>query len=569
MRERHGLSLNLGAWLLVATGLLAACGSGDRTPTLIVRGGTILTVNDQDESAQAMAIRDGLIVAVGSEAEVLALKGPRTEMIDLHGRVVLPGFVAAHEHPTLSAIFKSTHDLSGFKHKSNAEVWAALREAVAQTPKGDWVYAGGIDAILTPDLQVPMRQALDQIAPEHPVLLISQTLHSAWANTKAFEKAGVKRDTPDPGQGAFYERDSQGEFTGFIAETRAIAPFITDLKSPLKLFGRYEAALDGYLAQGFTSVASLGYNVPPLMARYVASKDLRPRLRQFFYLVEDELKYLPEVPQTDNPFFRIVGVKLWHDGSPYTGSMQTSAPYLDSPLARKLGIPPGSHGEAMISVPTLAEKIKTYRTAGWQVAIHSQGDDSNREVAAAIALAGLPPSHGPLVRVEHGVMMPSEVVQQFAALNVTPSFHINHILYYGDALRDAIIGSAAAEQLLPVRQASELGMHPTLHADSPMFPANGFSLMQTAITRLSSSGRSINPAQAISIQQALRAMTRNGAYQLGIAHQAGTLEAGKWADFQIVDRNPYAVPPQELSQLKTLGVFVAGRLSYGASSFAK
>ena len=138
MSECQGLSLsvdlNLRSWPLAATGLLAACGSPDTSPTLIVRGGSILTVNDQDECAQAMAIRDGLIVAIGSEAEELALKGPRTEMIELTGRVVLPGL---------------------------------------------------------------------------------------------------------------------------IAETRAIAPFITDLKSPLKLFGRYEAALDGDLAQGFTSVASL------------------------------------------------------------------------------------------------------------------------------------------------------------------------------------------------------------------------------------------------------------------------------------------------------------------------
>ena len=215
------------------------------------------------------------------------------------------------------------------------------------------------------------------------------------------------------------------------------------------------------------------------MARYVASQNLR----QFFYLVEDEFKDLPESPQTDKPLFRIVGVRLWHDGSPYAGSIQTSAPYLDSPLARKLGIPPGSHGEAKISAPALAERIKTYSASGWQVTIHSQGDNSNREEAAAIALAGLPPSQRPLVRVEHGVMMPNEFVQQFAALNITPSVHINHIL--------------------------------------------------------------------------------------GIACQAGTLEAGKWADFQIVDRIPYAVPPQELSQTKTLGVFVAGHLNYGTSSFAK
>ncbi|MGB3598359.1 MAG: amidohydrolase family protein, partial [Pseudomonas neustonica] len=338
---------------------------------MIFFGGPILTVNANNEVVEALAVRDGIIVAVGSLDEVMGVRSADTQLVDLQGRALMPGFVAAHEHPTLTAVFNGAHDLSGFSHKHNAEVWAALREAIAATPKGDWVYAGGIDAILTPDLQVPMREALDQLAPDNPVLLISQTLHSAWANSAAFAAAGVTRDTPDPGKGSYYERDANSDFTGFIAETRAMQPFVTGLRSPLRLLGRYTDTLDGYLAEGFTSVASLGYNVPPLLARFAASRHLQPRIRQFFYLVESELDYLPDVPDTRNPFFRVLGVKLWHDGSPYTGSMFTSAPYLDSRLGRTLGIEAGSHGAAMIAEQELIEKIQGYRSQGWQVAIHS------------------------------------------------------------------------------------------------------------------------------------------------------------------------------------------------------
>lgn len=545
--------------------LLAGCSAGNGAD-LILHHGQVLTVNAQDEVAEAIAVRDGLIQAVGSEAQIMALKDEHTEVIDLHGNTVLPGFIAAHEHPTLSAVFNGAADLSGFTHKRNAEVWAALKAAVAKADKGEWVYAGGIDPILTPDLDIPMRQALDAIAPDNPVLLVSQTLHSFWANSRAFAEAGIDKNTPDPGEGAYYQRDSHGELTGFIAEGRAAQPLLKDLKSPWKLFGRYETVLDDLVANGFTSVASLGHNVPPLMARFVASEHLQPRIRQFFYLTEDELKYLPDSPTQDNPYFRVLGVKLWHDGSPYTGSMFTSTPYLNSPLSNALGIKPGSHGEAMFSQQQLQEKIQRYAAAGWQVAIHSQGDASARAVTQAIKTAGQLPGKLPVVRLEHGVELPKDRLPVLAGMSVTASFHINHILYYGDALENSIIGKLMAQQVLPVHSAFTQGMRPTLHADSPMFPASPFSLMHTAITRQSSSGRTLNAGEAIDIHQALRTMTVNGAYQLRIEDQTGSLEPGKWADLQIVDQNPYSVSTAELRKTQVQSVYLAGERKYQRES---
>ena len=252
------------ATLAVAV-LLSACGKN--TPDLIFRGGPILTVNVQDEVVQALAVRDSVITAVGSEQEVLATKGPNTKVVDLQGQALLPGFVGAHEHPSITAVFDGAINLSGFTYKTNAEVWEALRREVAKVPKGQWIYAGGLDAILTPDLKIPHRKELDAIAPDNPLVLVSQTLHSFWANSSAFEAAGITRDTPNPSPASYYERDAQGEFTGFIAETRAAQPLLQDLKAPWKLYNRYVAVLDGLLANGFTSVGSLGYNVPPLLAR--------------------------------------------------------------------------------------------------------------------------------------------------------------------------------------------------------------------------------------------------------------------------------------------------------------
>lgn len=542
---------------------LAGC-DAEHGPDIIFYGGPILTVNSQDQVVQAIAIKNGLISAVGSQALLLKQQDEHTRLYDLQGHTLLPGFIAAHEHPTLTAVMNGAVDLSGFTYQTNAQVWDALRQAVRDTPKGEWIYARGIDPILVPDLRIPNRQELDAIAPDNPVLLTAQSLHSFWANSQAFAAAGITEQTADPGDGAYYQRDEHRQLTGFIAEARAAAPLQAELKSPWKIFGRYQQALDELNANGFTSVASLGFNVPPLMARLASSRHFQPRIRQFFYLIEDELKYLPGSPNNGDEYFRVQGVKLWHDGSPYTGTMYSSAPYLDSPLAKTLGISAHSHGAAMIDQATLQAKLQKYVSAGWQVAIHTQGDASNREVAAAIAQLSPQPAADRPIRIEHAIELPLELMPSLAALKVTPSFHINHILYYGDALNEALIGPAAAQQLLPVRRAFELDMHPTLHADSPMFPANGYSLMATAISRKTSSGASLNPAQAIDVQQALRAMTINGAYQLGIAEQVGSLEVGKWADLQIVANNPYSTPTEQLAQTRVLAVYLAGRQQVGA-----
>ncbi len=544
--------------------LLVACSS--EGPDRIFFGGPILTVDSEDKVAAALAVRDGRILAVGSEADVLSLRTGRTEMVDLQGRTLMPGFIAAHEHPTLTAVFMGAVDISGFTHRTNREVWEALRAAVDMAGDGEWIYAVGLDPILTPDLRMPTRETLDEIAPDNPLVVIAQTMHSFWANSAAFADAGIGADTPDPGRGSFYERDDSGELTGFVAESKAAAPLLQTLMSPWGLLGRYERTLDQLLNNGFTAVASLGHNLPPLMARYAASKNLRPRIRQFFYLVEDELDYLPDSPRSDNDFFRVLGVKLWHDGSPYTGSMYTSAPYLDSPLNRRLGIPAGSHGAAMFTMETLREKIRAYSEAGWQVAIHSQGDASLREVSRAVAAVGELDGKRPVVRIEHAVELPQEQIPALADHRVTVSFHINHILYYGDALRQSIIGARMAGSVLPVRSAFAGDLQPTLHADSPMFPAEPFSLIQTALTRATAAGRKLNPREAVDIRQAVRAMTINGARQLRIEDEAGSLEPGKWADLLIVDRNPYDTPADEIARIEVLRVFLNGEPQSRASN---
>ncbi|WP_073276102.1 amidohydrolase [Microbulbifer donghaiensis] len=543
---------------------LTAC-SEDPAADRIFINGDILTIDANNTVAQALATEGERIVAVGSRQEIEALAGPDTEIVDLQGKALLPGFIAAHEHPAISAVFRNFVDLSGFSHDSAASAWQALREAVATAPAGQWVYAMGLDPVLLQDLQMPDRNQLDALAPHNPVFILAQSMHSAWVNSAALAAMGIDENTPDPGEGSYYGRDADGRLNGALVEKQALEPFLEPHKNPLKVVPAYEQTLDDLRRAGYTSVASLGFNMPAWLARWASLDGLQPRMRQFYFYRGDNLKKLQGAPENDSDFFRVLGAKFWYDGSPYSGTMLVDEPYRDGALARQLGIAHGSHGEPVIAPQQLQQQLKTLHDRGWQTATHIQGDRAARDFLALLQQVhkALPETEQRAFttrrhRLEHGLLLDKRLLPDMAKLGITPSFHINHLYYYGDALREQLLGRERTDKILPLRSAFELGMHPTLHADSPMFPAEPFSLMQTAITRLSRNGTPIGRDEAISPIQALRAMTINGAWQLGMEERLGSLEAGKLTDLVIVSRNPLATPAQQWRSIRVERSILAG-----------
>ena len=545
--------------------LISSCTPEDHAERLFING-NILTLDDKNSTANAIAISGGKIIALGDEQKVRAFANNNTEIVDLRGKTLLPGFVAAHEHPAISAVFRNFLDLSGFTYSTAEEAWQALHAAVDQVPAGEWIYAKGLDPVLLAGLKTPTRKQLDQIAPEHPVFILAQSMHTAWVNSAALAAMQIDEDSPAPGEGSYYGRDEDGRLNGMLVEKPALEPFIAPHKNPLKVTAAYAAELDDLRGAGYTSVASLGFNVPGWLAKWASSKDLQPRIRQFFYFRGENLAKLTGSPQRDSDYFRVLGAKFWYDGSPYSGSMVVEKPYQESPLSVQLGIAHGSHGEPVIGAEALRAQLYDYSQRGWQTATHVQGDRAAAEFLQILLSefeslnererrAFIAARH----RLEHGLLLQKRQLPELHKFGVTPSFHINHLYYYGDALHEQLLGAARTQNLLPVKTAFELGMHPTLHADSPMFPADPFSLMQTAITRRTRSGMSLGGDEALAPLQALRAMTINGAWQLGMENEIGSLEVGKWADFVIVDRDPLQTPPDQWREIEVLGTVIGGR----------
>ena len=567
-------------YLLLILILFATC-SPDSREDIVFFNGTILTMSVEEGQPQpeAVLVRNGIIESLGTRDEVLALAGEETRRIDLHGATMMPGFVAAHTHPDLSAYLHSFVDLSGFTHSSPEGVRNALKQAISRAEPGEWIYCKGFDPILVPGLQKPTLAELDALAPKNPVVILAQSMHSAWANSLAFEALEITAETPPPEPGSYYEV-KDGKLTGFIAEVAAMRPFMKAALPTFDIKENFQRVLDDYAKSGISSIGTAGLfgedEKPLMLMRWLSATDpgvflrflgaiavlpeRKPSVRNFVYLKADSPFDLPSSPDRDDPSFQIVGIKLWYDGSPYTGSMYLSQPYEKSELMQQsLGLPAENRGSPVLEREAFRQQVERFHRQGWQLAIHSQGDQANLEVAQVLSeVLSSFPRNDHRHRLEHALLLPQSLIPSLADQGITVSFHINHLYYYGEALRNDIIGERA-EEMLPLRSALEGGLRISLHADQPMYPEEPLSLVQTAVERKSRQGSNLAEEEAISVQQALRAVTIDAAWQMGLEDRLGSIEVGKEADFVILGADPTAVPASSIRSIPVLATFVSGR----------
>ena len=573
-----------GIILAITSVMFIGCGS-KVDKTTIYFGGDILTMSDStDETVESILIKNGKIVITGSKEDVFKQKKPDTILVDLKGKTLMPGFIAVHTHPDLSAYLHSFVDLSGFTNKTPKEVWDRLDKAVKKTPKGKWIFCKGLDPMLIKGLKSPDIKQLDSIAPNNPLVIIAQSLHSAWGNSLAFQKTGITAKTPDPAPGSFYEKDRNGNLTGFISEIEAIKPFSKVAIKEFDIVQNTVKVFDEYMKNGFTSITTMGMfatdSKPFLLNEHLSTKhpklihrfldivgmlpDKKPTVRHFVYIKHDTPFLVPETVENGDDFFKVVGIKLWYDGSPYTGSMYLKEPYLNSELMLEgLNIPRKHYGSTVIKKDDFYKVIKKYHDLGWQLSVHSQGDKSTEEVLELMGemLSGTD-RKGHRHRIEHGVLMPPELLGEMKKLNMTISYHINHLYYYGMALKNDILGDERAEKMLPVNSTKKSGVRFSLHADAPMYEEDPLSLLQTAVTRKTREGTTLGSNEKISVIDGLKSLTIHSAWQLHMEKKIGSLEPGKYADFVILDKNPLHVPHENLRDIKVVKTIINGKVTW-------
>ena len=507
------------------------------TAELLVTG-SLVTMDDARPRAEAMAIAQGRILAVGSRADLETFVGPGTRVLDHPTGAVLPGFVEPHLHLVSSALVFDGVDCSPYTNKTLDAVLAELKAAVAAAPAGRTVVGQLFDPSLLPgqpDLTVAL---LDQISTQVPIVVMNASQHFFYVNSAAYAAAGITAGTPNPPGGDYGARN--GVLTGIVAENAAMLSFVKVL--PALTPEVIAAAITGiakmaakagvtYIHEAATG-AIAGAQEVDLLHHTFAQPGFPVRGSMSLWgLNFDEFAKAGIGPGSGDDRLRSQTVKWVSDGSNqgYTGYMR------ENYLGRD------TRGVANFSPADLAAHFATTVDAGWPIMCHANGDAALDTVLTAFASAAGRPSWDAARRhrIEHCSLLHDEHIAAMARLGVTPSFLMHHVRLWGKVMRDDILGAPRADLLDRYASVVKAGLRASFHCDFSVSPIGPLNYIATAAARtMADGGVVLNAAERVSVAQALRGSTIDAAWMCHADGLVGSLEAGKAADFVLLGDDP-------------------------------
>ena len=532
--------------------------SSSQPADFIFKGGPILTMNGNNERAEALAVLDGRIVAVGSLKEVNAFKGKNTEIIDLDGRTLMPGLIEPHFH-TVPVMFDDYVDISPINVATMDDVMKRLNDAAKNLKEGEWLLATGFDSTVTKGGRVFTLEDMNSIAPNNPFFNIEGSGHVAYANTLAFQKAGITRDTPNPTAGRFM-KDANGELNGRMEEVTAFGKVIAAIPPVTDTPARLQRLFKRCSSVGVTSGQDMSVGVFSGMKELTelkkAVKDSEQiRLRGFLVSTEyDTWKENGIKPGDGDDMFRVIGMKAWSDGSNQAGSGYQRENYIGS----------DSRGELNYNKEQLKDVLIRCHNDGWQCAVHSNGDAAiDMTLEAYEEVLKESPRDDHRHRIDHCSVGHPEHFSKMNELGVSPTFLIGHVRWWGKAFRDRILGVERVRYYDACKTAGENNLRYTVHSDWNVTPINPLRCAQDAVTRVMAEGGGVFvPEECVPVEDALRAITIDAAWQLRMDDIVGSLEKGKYADLVILGDDPTAIDPMKIEKIKISETWLEGKKVY-------
>lgn len=548
----------------------AAVAASAQSVDTIYLGGEIVTVNDAQPTAEALAVKGRKIVAVGTAADVLKLKGEQTNVVDLQGKTLVPGFVDGHAHflafgsQAVGANLLAPPDGS----VNNIDDLVAKLQEFAKGPdveRTGWIFGVGYDDAVMAERRHPTRDDLDRVSQELPVMAVHISGHFCAVNSAGLKKIGYTAETPNPRGGVIRRRPGSNEPNGVLEELASI-PHTVLAVNAVKPEDK-----DYFLKRGLELAKSFGYttaNEGRCMG--FQHRDLVSAARRGLLDI-DVLSYVDYTDRKELDFafsrseyvghYRAAGMKITLDGSPQGRTAWRSIPYLLPPD----GQAEGYKGYPVIPDTKLVESLfdEAYQKR-WPVKVHANGDAAIDQMIEALKPVHQKYGNGDrrLVLI-HGQFVRLDQLKSLKELEVIPSLFPMHTFYWGDWYEE-IVGPEFAQRISPMRSAIKLGMTPTSHSDAPVALPNLMQVMSATVNRVSRSGKIIGPDERLTPLEALKSITLWGAYQHGEEKTKGSLEVGKLADMVILDRNPLTVDPMTIKDIRVLETIKEGKSVYRA-----
>ena len=533
---------------------------------LVLFNGKIVTVDENETIAEAVAVKDGRIVAVGADSEVLRIKGAATNSIDLKGKTVVPGFIDSHCHMISTGLGNAAGNLDLSEEggvQSISDLKSKIRERASKIPKGSWIVGIKEDDQKLSEKRHPTRWELDEAAPEHPVIVSTVGGHFSIVNSYSLKLAGVDKNTPDPEGGVFDRDPSTCELTGGVHEKAR------ELFMPEGMLGKSLAREEA--AAGVKSI--LEYNAA---AGLTCVYDMAggPEIRTVLDLMNDgklpirvrvdvpvelfpEMNRLGIIQGLGNDWVRICGLKMFLDGAISARTAAVSEPYLNR---REY------YGVFSITREAARKYVSEAFREGVRLSIHANGDRAIEMCLDLIEEAKLSYDRPDLRdRIIHCTVVNREIVDRIKKLRILPTIFGAYAYYHGDKLIPAF-GVERLERMFAARWFLEAGIKVAAHSDHSASPFSPLMGIHSLVNRVTKSGNPAGVSQRITVMDALKLYTINAAYQSFDEGRLGSIEVGKLADMVVLGKDLLTEPEDSIKDIPIDMTIVDGRIVYIKSS---
>ena len=522
---------------------------------LILYNADIITVNPNQPSAEAIAISGDKIIGVGSNEDIMNLSSAYTKKINIGGKIITPGFIDAHSHPSgagRSHLRNVDCDL-----RSIEEIKNAIFERSKKTPKGEWISGFKYDDTKTKEKRYINNIDLDEVSPDHPVIIFHRGGHTAYVNSLALKIAGIDEKTPDPKGGNIERNLETGNLNGRLLETATylVEKFIpnqftrSDYQAGVKLISEMLSK------SGITSVTDAGTSVKSLQSFEDSynSGELKTRvycmIRGYAF---DEVNDSGKKTGFGDEWVKIGALKLVCDGSISERTARLSEPYIGRP---------DYYGIIINNEDEIFDQAIKAHLNDWQIAVHANGDvgiDITLKVFERLQKEKK--RIDPRFRIEHCTIINKSLVQRIKELEVIPNPFSTYVYFHGEKMKE--YGKERLENMFAVRSFLDAGIPVTQTSDYPPGPFEPMMAIQSSVTRTDYTGEVWGPSQKISVEEAIKVATINGAYASYEENIKGSIEIGKLADLTILGQDPRETDPMRIIDIPVERTMVGGKWVY-------